>query len=99
MSEKATVGSWRDIGYEAPGSIASDKSSSATSVMGYTDGVTTWTAVPSVPLNDCAANTASAWVLTATPTNTGLTIAPSGVQNCTDLTPSWANLARTPAGS
>ncbi len=98
-AEKADVGSWIDIGYEAPGNYDKAKKSSETSVIQYSDGSVTnksvtWTAVPVQALNDCAAKTENAWTVTATAGDTGLKLKADGDANCIALTANWSSLNR-----
>jgi type II secretory pathway pseudopilin PulG len=106
FQEKNSLGNWGEIGYSAPGT-KSNTSSYASNVFAYTgdgaDGAVkssvTWKAVPRTKLNDCAANTPDAWVLTATVSATDGTAnaaqyVPSGKSQCTALTASWTNLSR-----
>jgi type II secretory pathway pseudopilin PulG len=104
--ESNAVGTWTQIGYNAPGT-KDDASSAHTTNFGYADGKSgnaeTWTATAKVKLNDC--DVGGTWVATATPetkdaSEGGMTyvqIGTSGTPNCTGLTPSFANLARTTA--
>ncbi|MBR4008505.1 prepilin-type N-terminal cleavage/methylation domain-containing protein [Fibrobacter sp.] len=107
FQESNHLGGWGDIGYSAPGT-RTNTSSYSSNVFSYStttaDGVTTtasanWVAVPTTKLNDCAANTANAWVLTATigatdGTATAAQYVPTGVAACTQLTASWSGLSR-----
>lgn len=98
VAEKNEVGTWVEIGYEAPGTVNSDKKSSSTGVINYaeTGAASTgyiWTATPKANLNDCT--TSMKWSLKATGTSTGLTIAENESDDeCKALTASWDNLKR-----
>jgi len=99
-AEKADVGDWAAIGYEAPGAVNSAKNSSETSVIKYAGGApanksVSWTATPKSALNDCT--TSMNWQLTATATATGITVGTGSANNCTALTPSWTSLSRSAA--
>jgi len=104
--ESNNVGSWTQIGYNAPGT--KDAASSAhTTNFGYTDAVSgqtaTWKATAKVKLNDCAVN--GYWQAVATAekqadADGGMTyvkIQTSGTSECIGLTPSFSNLARASA--
>ena len=104
--ESNKVGSWTQIGYNAPGT-KDDASSAHTNNFGYSDAVTdtteaTWTATASVKLNDCKKG--GTWTATAEADkasddsgNTYVKITTDGTDECTGLTPSFANLARSTA--
>ncbi|MBR2090840.1 MAG: hypothetical protein IJ905_10910 [Fibrobacter sp.] len=105
--EANTVGTWSEIGYNAPGT--KDNSASAhTNNFGYSDAVTTnkatWTATASVKLNDCPIG--GKWIAEAeseSNSSEGTTYvkvtapATGSTDDCTGLTPSFANLARATA--
>ena len=103
--EANNVGSWTQIGYNAPGT-KTDASNAATNNFTYTDAVTpakaTWTAKAKVKLNDCEIN--GKWVAEAQAQNNSsagttyvkITAPANGSDaNCTGLTPSFGSLART----
>jgi len=99
--ESSTVGSWSQIGYNAPGTAAA--STSKTTNFEYSDNTTAsqsvWTAKALVKLNDC--NVGGTWTATAkadhnaTDGSTYVGITTGGTPNCTGLTPSFAALARS----
>jgi len=95
-AEKSAVGSWSEIGYEAPGTMNSAKTSSTTSVIGYQDGTSgdyrTWTATAKNALNDCTGS----WSLKAAATATNVTVEDNNSDgNCLALTPNWNALYRS----
>ena len=101
--EANKVGSWTEIGYNAPGT--KDAASSAhTNNFSYTDALSsttaTWTATAKTKLNDCDKGN---WIATATSetnTSTGNTyvdIDTDGTAECIGLTPSFTALARSTA--
>ena len=106
--EATRVGSWVEIGYNAPGK-ANGGSSSATTNFGYGDAITgtgedaeaTWTATARTNLNDCTKG--KTWTATAsseTNSDAGTTyvkIETDGDAECIGLTPSFKNLARATA--
>lgn len=96
-AEKSEIGNWEAIGYEAPGVVASTKSSSHTNVINYTSTGTngaTWTATPVNALNECT--TGMNWSLTATATATNVTVADASIGTaCKALTPNWSGLLRS----
>ena len=101
--EATSVGSWTQIGYNAPGT--KDNASSAHSNnFGYSDALAsneaTWTATAKNKLNDCAIG--GKWELKASAENkasAGTTyvkiVEGSSDANCKGLTPSFTNLVRT----
>ncbi len=100
--EATEVGTWSQIGYNAPGTFKN--STSETNNFRYSDGTITnhaitWTATALHKLNDCQPN--STWTATATSQNnssdgtTYVQITTGGEPLCTGLTPSFANLARS----
>ena len=104
FQEKNDIGGWGDIGYSGPGT-RDNTSSYHSNVFGYAGNscggstACTWTAVPKVDLNDCKANTSSAWVATATLSGSAgsagsFQITTSGAATCTPLTASWSSLSR-----
>ena len=106
--EATSVGTWAQIGYNAPGK-ANGSNSSSTTNFGYGDAVTgsgssaeaTWTATALVNLNDCTKG--KKWTATATAeTNseagtTYVKIVTDGDDECVGLTPSFTNLNRATA--
>lgn len=99
-AETSAIGNWAAIGYEAPGTMAANKSSSATNVIDYTSTAAgaTWTATPKAALNECT--TGMKWELTAAASATNVTISDASSQNCKDLTPNWSGLLRAaPSGT
>ncbi|MBQ3839215.1 MAG: type II secretion system protein [Fibrobacter sp.] len=100
------VGTWSQIGYNAPGTYAN--SSSTTNNFEYSDGTVsksgntssvTWTAKALHKLNDCQPN--GTWTATANSANnssdgtTYVSITTGGSPNCVGLTPSFSNLTRS----
>ena len=98
-AETSAIGNWAQIGYEAPGTMATTKSSSATNVISYTssDAGAKWTATPKNDLNECS--TSMKWELTAAASATNVTISDGSSSNCKDLTPNWSGLLRASAGT
>ena len=102
--EATSVGSWIQIGYNAPGTQASGGSSSNTNNFGYSDevsdGTATWTATALHKLNECPANT-GIWTATAqanhneTDGTTYVGISTDGTDECIGLTPSFTALTRS----
>ena len=107
--ESNQVGTWTQIGYNAPGT-KSGESSAYTNNFGYADAVTgtgnsakaTWTAEAKVKLNDCPIG--GLWKAQAESLNNSsegttyvkVTAPASGsTDNCTGLTPSFKNLTRS----
>ena len=102
--EATHVGTWSQIGYNAPG--VQNNSTSTTNNFKYEDVTTAgastaqWKATALTKLNDCPANTGY-WEATANSQNhssdgtTYVSISVNGTPNCTGLTPSFANLARS----
>lgn len=92
------VGTWNEIGYTGPGSVASGLSESA--VFNYTEGTSTderWKAQPKQKLNECT--TSKLWKLgaqldaAATANGQGSVLYKAGgVSACYDLTPSFKSL-------
>ncbi|WP_173468733.1 type IV pilin protein [Fibrobacter succinogenes] len=103
--EANNVGTWTQIGYNAPGT-ANGASSSATNNFNYGDAISgntaTWTAYAKVKLNECPAQTGH-WEATATAHtsaasdggNTYVSVSVDGDDACKGLTPSFLNLARS----
>ncbi|MBR2090837.1 MAG: type II secretion system protein [Fibrobacter sp.] len=99
--EATSVGTWSQIGYNAPGE-QDNSASSHTNNFSYSDGKdgdkAKWSATALHKLNDCNKGT---WWSTADATTdsdagtTYVTIATGGDAACTGLTPSFANLARS----
>ena len=100
--EATNVGTWSQIGYNAPGTALSGGSSSETSNFTYADGKSgdneTWTATAKNKLNECNKGN---WIATASATTdaeagtTYVNIETDGTQACLDLTPSFDKLARS----
>ena len=100
--EASTVGTWAQIGYNAPGK-ANGSNSSSTTNFGYGDsnssGKQVWTATAKVNLNDCKVG--DTWTASASAEHsaadgtTYVYITTGGTDACTGLTPSFANLARS----
>lgn len=98
--EKLRVGTWPEIGYTAPGTASTGKSTYTSKVFKYSGAAdSAWTAQPTgQALNDCKADNASyKWSLTArTSTNKDVTIADASTHaDCKVLTASWDNLIKT----
>ena len=103
--EANNVGTWTQIGYNAPGT-KNGNSSSYTNNFDYGDAITgttaTWTALAKVKLNDCPVG--GSWIINAQAFTTAssdggntyvaITIG-NGNTDCTGLTPSFENLARS----
>ena len=102
--EANNVGTWTQIGYNAPGT-KDGTSSSYTNNFKYGDALSsstaTWSAFAKTKLNDCPVNgnwAAAAQAFTTAASaggNTYVKITTSGNTYCTGLTPSFANLARS----
>lgn len=100
--EATNVGTWSQIGYNAPGTAAAGGSSSDTDNFGYADSKSgddaVWTATAKKKLNECNKGN---WIATASATTdadagtTYVSIVTSGTQACRDLTPSFDKLARS----
>lgn len=99
--EATSVGTWSQIGYNAPGTQDASNSSH-TNNFDYSDGTdgdkAKWTATAKSKLNDC--NKGSWWATADASTDadagtTYVTIVTGGDDACTGLTPSFANLARS----
>ena len=96
--ENNALGTWAQIGYNAPnGSAGANASSTNFTYTGAetpTSGQATWTAANKVALNDCAAS-AGSW--TTTPTvNEGAVAWGAGVtgNNCQELTPNFNKIGK-----
>ena len=101
--EASTVGTWAQIGYNAPGTYAN--STSTTTNFKYSDDTeddgsqSVWTAEALVTLNDCTKG--GTWTATAKPDHdadkgtTYVGIETGGEPLCTGLTPSFDKLTRT----
>ena len=79
------LGSWSDIGYEAP----------ASKVFVYTETESTeiWVANPQKDLGDCSPS--MSWTLSPLVDDMNVSYTAAGDGECVDLTPSWVNLNRT----
>ena len=93
MSEKAALGDWLAIGYEAPGT-KTNASNYSDNLFQYTGTESTWQAKALQGLNDCKIN--DAWKLKSSVTTTNaLKIQDDGTTtDCKALTASWDNLMR-----
>ena len=104
--EATTVGTWGQIGYNAPGTQASNGSSSYTNNFGYQDAITSpgttnaeasWTATAKNKLNDCNKGNWIAKAKAQTDSEAGTTyvgVTTDGTKECVGLTPSFTALAR-----
>ena len=102
--EATSVGTWSQIGYNAPG--VQNNSTSTTNNFKYEDNTTSgtssaqWKATALHKLNECQANTGY-WQADATSQHnssegtTYVQITTDGDANCVGLTPSFKNLARS----
>ena len=95
--EKAAVGDWLQIGYSAPGTAGTGKSTYTSNVFTYSGGEThNWIAKPtSAKLNDC--ETTEKWQLNSSinATNGEVKIEDGGSSDdCKILTASWDNLIK-----
>lgn len=94
VAENAAVGTWVQIGYEAPGTKKSVTEYENTNFT-YTEvsSGAEWKATTKVALNDCAVG--GFWTLSVTASSTGVTVADANsTSNCVALTASWSSLAR-----
>lgn len=111
--EKNNVGSWMDIGYNAPGvkkTAAATTAEYESDNFTYTDAFTTgaigtaqdvWKAVPKTKLNDCA--TSDSWQKTAKASGSegdvAVTYQSAVPANCLALTPSFKTIGKEEASS
>ena len=98
FTENNVLGTWAQIGYNAPnGSAGGNASSTNFSYTGAetpTTGQATWTASNKVALNDCAARTGS-WTTTPTVSNGSVSwAAVASGTGCTVLTPNFNNIGK-----
>ena len=105
--EATNVGTWSQIGYNAPGTQAANGSSSNTNNFGYQDAISnpgtasakaTWTATALHKLNDCDKGNWIAEATSQSDSDAGTTyvkIETKGTPQCTGLTPSFTALARS----
>ena len=97
--ENNTMGTWAQIGYNAPN--GSKGSGSSTTNFTYdqnaatASGSATWGAYNNVALNDCGKNTADVWTITPTFDTTKGEVsyaAAVSVNSCKDLTPNFTKI-------
>ena len=103
-SEANQVGTWKSIGYVAPGASAAGSDGNTTN-FAYTGSVTAdkpiagadeadaWKAVNNVALNDCAANEHN-WAVKVTANTNGNSLAYDATTNCAELTPSFTKIGK-----
>ena len=94
FQEKQEVGTWPEIGYSAPGTRMTDKSSYESSVFWFTGADTKgWNAKPKAKLNDC--ETTMGWHLLASKNNGDVKIEDqTSDPECLELTASFKNLEK-----
>ena len=94
--EKSDVGTWPEIGYSAPGTASTNKSTYSSNVITFSGAEThNWIATPINALNDCTHS--MSWQLNASVRNNDVQIADgtaSASRPCLDLTASWSNLLK-----
>ena len=109
-SEANKAGTWKNIGYVAPGATAAGSSGTTTN-FSYSgsiaadvnisstmqDQAQAWLADNLVALNDCAAQTTTTaaganWKIQVKAATNGNSILYSATTNCTQLTPTFANM-------
>lgn len=105
-SESNKAGTWKNIGYVAPGASAAGSDGSTTNFT-YTGGIdddieiTTsapsaaagWSASNKVALNDCAIG-AGAWAVTVTAATNGNSLTYDASTACGELTPSFSKIGK-----
>lgn len=98
FTEKVELGTWSQIGYNAPnGSAGANASSTNFSYSGAespASGAATWTAANKVALNDCAA-TSGSWTTTPTIDNGSVSWEADVTGNgCDVLTPNFDKIGK-----
>ena len=98
FTEKVELGTWAQIGYNAPNSTSGANASSTnftyTGAAEPKTGEATWTAANKVGLNDCGANTGS-WTTTPTVSEGSVSWAAAVTgNNCEMLTPNFSNIGK-----
>ena len=98
FTEKVELGTWAQIGYNAPngtgGANASSTNFAYSGVEAPASGSATWTAANRVGLNDCAANSGS-WTTTPTVSNGSVSWAAAVTgTGCDVLTPNFEKIGQ-----
>ena len=103
--ENNAMGTWAQIGYNAPNGSSGSSSAStnftygASTYQATTSGSATWGAYNNVALNDCGANSSDVWTVTPTfaSTSGAVTYAASiasGKTACSELTPNFTKIGK-----
>ncbi len=105
MSESNAVGSWKLIGYVAPGATAAGSSGTTTNfsysgsiaadvnISSMTDQANAWLADNLVALNDCTIGSGD-WTIAVSAATNGNSLTYNATTQCGELTPSFTKIGK-----